>query len=73
MSTTTAVFGPDFVKDLITQMFQSIDEGKKQGFRMLWNASMILLKEQLVLIVSILFFVLLFSYLRAKLTGKWGL
>ena len=73
MSTTTPIFGPDFVKDIIPWMFQVVADATKQAYRMMWNWGMSALKEHMIAIILILFGLLVFSYLRALITRRWGL
>ena len=73
MGTTTPVFGPDFVKDLIPWMFQTMADATKHTYRILWDYGISVLKQHIIATILVLLVLLMFSYLRALITRRWGL
>jgi hypothetical protein len=70
--TSTPVFGPDFVKDLILSMHEKISEATAQGYRMVWDAGVQVVLHNLGWVLLGLFVILALSAFEAFTTGRWG-
>lgn len=71
MSTTTG-FKADLYKDLLTPLRDSIEEGTKHAYRMLWDVFIDLLISHWLLVLSFLGVILLAAFVRYVVTGRWA-
>ncbi len=71
MSTSTAI-GTEFTKKMIDALFNAIDEGTKQAYRMLWNALLSFLSVHWLTVIIVLAVILIIAIIRA-LIGRWGM
>lgn len=72
MTTTTPITSPEFVKSIVTGMFDAFDNGTREAYRMIWNAFMEFLVHFWLPILIILLVVLAMAIVRA-LAGYWGM
>lgn len=71
--TSTPLFGPDFVKELIPWMLARIGEETAKAFRMFWDIGMMYLAQHWVAILVGLFAVFVTALIRAFVTGRWAM
>ena len=73
MATSTPVFGPDFVKELVPWMIEQFGIATAKAFRMIWDIGMTILAEHWVSTVVFLVAVLVVALIRAFATGRWAM
>ena len=73
ISTSTPQFGPDFLKDFTPWMIEQFGIATAKVFRMLWDIGMTYLAQHLVVVLSGLLVLFLFTLVRAVITGRWGM
>lgn len=73
MGTTTQPLGPDFVNQLITTAFNSIQEATVIAYHKIWDILLILLKEHWGLVLIVLFIVPVAAFVRYMVTGRWAM
>lgn len=70
---TTTPFGPDFPKQMVTMIMDTIDKVTKEVYHALWNILIAQIKEHWGFFLIILFLVLFFAFLRYMITGRWAM
>lgn len=68
MNSTTTPLAAEFVKAVIS----AVEEGTKNGVLLMWSWLISLLKEHWLLTGSGLLVILIFTYVKAITTGRWG-
>lgn len=72
MNSTSTAIGTDFTKKMIDALFNAIDEGTKQAYRMLWNALISFLADHWISVLVLLAVILVIAIVKAVL-GRWGM
>lgn len=70
---TTTPLGPDFPKQMVTMLMDTIDKATKDAYHQLWNILISQIKEHWGFFLIILFIVLLFAFIRYLITGRWAM
>ena len=71
--TSTPPFGPDFVKELVPQIFQVIGEATARSFRMFWDIGMTYLSQHWIAVLLGLLIIFIVALVRAFITGRWAM
>lgn len=72
MSTSTFPFGTNFAKDLVSMFLNSIDQGTRQAYHMLWDILMTFLSQNLLWVAVFMVMILVFAFLEYLMTGRWA-
>ena len=72
-ASTTNPLGNDFLKELVTGLFNAVDEGTKQAYRMIWSAIKELLIQHWGWVIVALVTILLIAILEYLVTRRWAM
>lgn len=73
MGTTTQPLGPEFASQMITMLFNGIQEGTIKAYQMLWGILITHLKAHWLGVGEILLGFLVLAFLVFLFTGKWAM
>lgn len=71
MTPTTTPLGPDFPKQVVNLLMDSIEKGTLQAAQMLWEILLAFLSENWFWVLLTLFVLFVFVTLKAMM-GRWG-
>lgn len=71
MPTSTVIFGPDSVKQLLDSINASIENDMKQAANILWSAFLSYLAAHWLAIMVVIFIIFAFVTVKAMM-GRWG-
>lgn len=71
--TSTPVFGPDYVRELIPWMMNQFGIATAKALRMFWDIGMIYLAQHWIAVLMVLFAVFVYALFRALLGHWWVL
>ena len=73
MGTTTQQLGPDFVKQMVTTVSASLEEGRRNAYIKLWNEVLMPhLHQHWLGVLEILVAILAAAFLTWIITGRWA-
>ena len=72
-ASTTNPLGNDFPKQVVTMLFNAIDEGTKQGYRMIWSAIKEILVAHWGMVLITLVLILLLAIVEYFVTKRWAM
>ena len=71
MAPTSTPLGPDFPKQMIGLLFDSVEKGTLMGVRMVWDIVITLLTAHWLAVLLVIFVILVATTLKAMM-GHWG-
>lgn len=72
-ASTTSPLGNDFIKQIVRGLLDSIEEGTKWAYRMIWDAIQQIVIEHWGWILVALVVILILAILQYLSTGRWAM